>query len=74
MVDDFSQFTWVSILREKSETFDEFLNICKTIQVKKDLSIKHIRSDHGRKFENHKFLDWFDEMGVKHEFSAPKTP
>lgn len=50
------------------------MNICKIMQVEKDLSIKRIRSDHGREFENHKFSTWCDEMSIKHEFSAPKTP
>ncbi len=74
VVDDFSRYTWVAFLREKSKAFNEFLNICKRIQVEKDLTIKRIQSDHGREFENHKFSNWCEELGVKHEFSAPKTP
>lgn len=66
MVDDFLRCTWVTFLREKSKIY-------KKIEVERDLSIKHIRSDHGREFENHKFLDWCDEMGVKHEYSIQKT-
>lgn len=74
VVDDFSKYTWVTFLREKSKAFNKFLNICKMIQVEKDLTIKWIWSDHGWEFENHKFSNWFNELGVKHEFSAPKTP
>lgn len=48
--------------------------MCKKTQSKKEFTIKRIRSDHGGKFENHKFSKWCDEMGIKHEFSAPKTP
>lgn len=47
---------------------------CAKIQTEKELTIKIVRSDHGSEFENHKFSKWCDEMGIKHEFSAPKTP
>lgn len=40
MVDDFSRYTWVAFLRRKFETFNEFLNICKSIQVDKDITMK----------------------------------
>lgn len=55
MVHDFSRYSWVSFLREKYETFNEFQKICKRIQVEKDLTIKRIQSDHGREYENKKF-------------------
>lgn len=74
IVDDFSRYTWVTFLREKSEAFDEFMNICMRMQVDKDFSVKKIRNDHEGEFENHKFSFWCDEMGIKHEFSAPKIP
>ncbi|XP_062118940.1 uncharacterized protein LOC133832644 [Humulus lupulus] len=31
-------------------------------------------SDHGKEFENTVFSDFCDQLGIKHEFSAPKTP
>lgn len=42
MFDDFLRYTWVAFLREKSEAFNEFLSICKQIQVEKDVNIKRI--------------------------------
>lgn len=74
VVDDFPRFTWLAFLREKSKAFDEFMLMCKKMQTEKELTIKRIRSDHGGEFENHKFSKWCDKMGIKHEFSAPKTP
>lgn len=35
--------------------------------------MKRFRSDHGGEFESYKFLDWCTNLGIKHEFSAPKT-
>lgn len=73
VVDDFLRYNWVTFLRDKSQAFKEFLNICKRIQVEKDSTIKRIKSDHRREFENKKFSSCCKEFGVKHEFSAPKT-
>ena len=37
-------------------------------------SIKRIRTDHGREFENALFTEFCNKAGILHEFSAPKTP
>lgn len=68
IVDDYTIYTWVAFLREKSDTFDEFRKNCKRIINEKGLSIKKNRSDYGRKFENHKFMCWCEELAIKHEF------
>ncbi|CAL8084935.1 unnamed protein product [Prunus armeniaca] len=77
MVDDFSKFTWILFLREKSETFQRFKSVCHLLQKEKmtsHLSLVRIRTDHGSEFENSQFLKFCEEMGIKHEFSAPITP
>ena len=33
-----------------------------------------LRSDHGIEFENSSFIDYCNEHGVEHNFSAPRTP
>ncbi|KAK0571320.1 hypothetical protein LWI29_014080 [Acer saccharum] len=76
-VDDFSRFTWTYFLREKSETFDKFKMLCTKIQNEMNSSIKsikRIRSDHGREFENASFESYCNSLGISHEFSAPRTP
>ena len=74
VVDDFSRFTWVNFIIEKSDTFDVFKDLCKQLQREKDSSIVRIRSDHGTKFENTKFNEYCAGEGIKHEFSYPITP
>ncbi|KAK0578805.1 hypothetical protein LWI29_016460 [Acer saccharum] len=76
-VDDFSRFTWTYFLREKSETFDKFKMLCTKLQNEMNSnirSIKRIRSDHGREFENATFETFCNGLGISHEFSAPRTP
>ncbi|KAK4844873.1 hypothetical protein QYF36_025446 [Acer negundo] len=74
---DFFRFTWTYFLREKSETFDKFKMLCNKIQNEMNLnikSIKQIRSDHEREFENVSFETYCDSIGISLEFSTPRTP
>ena len=74
IVDDYSRYTWVFFLSQKSDTFEIFQTFSKKIQNELELKIKTIRSDHGREFENHDFENLCDELGLMHQFSAPRTP
>jgi hypothetical protein len=38
-----------------------------------DIKIKRIRSDNGTEFKNTQVEDYFNEEGIKHEFSARYT-
>ena len=75
--DDYSRFSWVSYLREKSNTFIVikifFLKLIheKNIQLKKAIKI---RSDRGKEFENSLFIKLCNKHVIDHEFSTPKTP
>ncbi|KAL5578483.1 hypothetical protein UlMin_020182 [Ulmus minor] len=73
-VDDFSRFTWVGFLKEKSEAFDIFKTLIIKIQVEKNDRVVRLRSDHGKEFENTLFDDFCAANGISHEFSAPITP
>ena len=74
VVDDYSRYTWVIFLSNKSDAFNEFAKLCRRIQNEKRLAIKEIRSDHGGEFENSSFTNWCDKYGIHHNFSAPRTP
>jgi len=42
--------------------------------MKKNSSIISVRSDHGEEFENSSFKSFFEENGISHNFSCPRTP
>ena len=63
-----------SSCHRKNDTFDTFWTFTKKIQNELELKIKTIRSDHGREFENHNFKNMCDELGIVHQFLAPRTP
>jgi hypothetical protein len=74
VVDDFSRYTWVQFIREKSETFEIFRDLCVQLQREKGCGVVKIRSDHGKEFENAKFSEFCYSEGINHEFSSPITP
>ena len=74
IVDDFSRYTQVEFLREKSEACEKLEILCKKLQNEKEVPIVKIRSDHGKEFENARFESFCAKNGIKREFLAPKTP
>ena len=74
VVDDFSRFTWMNFIREKSDTFDVFKDMGTQLQREKNCGIVRIRSDHGTEFKNAKFDEYCLGERIKHEFSSPITP
>ena len=72
--DDFSRYTWINFIREKSDVFEVFKELCLKLQREKESPVVKIRSDHGKEFENNKFAEFCSSEGIHHEFSSPITP
>jgi hypothetical protein len=73
-VDDYSRFTWVFFLQEKSQTQETLKGFLKRAQNEFGLRIKKIRSDNGTEFKNSQIEGFLEDEGIKHEFSSPYTP
>ena len=74
IVNDYSRFTWVFFLHDKSEVQGIVKKFIRRAQNELELKIKNIRSDNGSEFRNTNVEEFLDEEGIKHEFSAPCTP
>jgi transposase InsO family protein len=74
IVDDYSRFTWVFFLQEKSQTHEILKKFLRRVQNEFGLRIKKIRSDNGTEFKNSQTEGFLEEEGIKHEFSSPYTP
>nr|KYP33228.1 hypothetical protein KK1_045932 [Cajanus cajan] len=74
IVDDYSRFTWVMFLANKSEAFNAFKKFATLVQNEKNTNITSIRSDHGGELQNVLFQNICEEHGINHNFSAPRTP
>jgi hypothetical protein len=73
-VDDYSRFTWVFFLQEKSQTQETLKKFLRWAQNEFKLRIKKIRSDNGTEFKNSQIKGFLEEEGINHEFSSPYTP
>ena len=74
VVDDFTRYAWVVLLKDKAEALEKMIHLCKKLQVKKETVIARIKSDHGREFENTKLATLSNDQGTHQEFPSPKTP
>ncbi|KAI3766946.1 hypothetical protein L2E82_17026 [Cichorium intybus] len=74
VVDDFSRFTWVFFLKQKSEAASNMINFIKQMEVLLQKQVRMIRSDNGTKFKNRILDDFLVGKGISHNFSAPYTP
>ncbi|KAK1677131.1 hypothetical protein QYE76_037979 [Lolium multiflorum] len=74
IVDDYSRYSWVFLLKSKDETYREFIIFAKKAQRMYESEIKAIRTDNGTEFKNYTMQEFVDDEGIKREFSAPYTP
>jgi transposase InsO family protein len=74
VVDDYSRYTWVFFLSDKSNVFSIFKGFAKRVENEFDFKIKKIRSDNDSEFKKSKIEDYCYEKRVKHEFSTKYTP
>jgi hypothetical protein len=72
-VDDYSRFTWILFLQEKSKTQETLKRFLRRAQNEFGLRIKKIRSDNGMEFKNSQIEGFLEEEGINHEFSSPYT-
>jgi transposase InsO family protein len=74
IIDDFTRYTWVAFLGDKSDVFDTFKKFTKRVQNEFETTIKKVRSDNGSELKNTRIDDLCDEYGIRHQFSAKYTP
>jgi transposase InsO family protein len=73
-VDEFTKFTWVYLLKHKSDTFHTFTQFQAMVHTQFSLPIKTIRTDCGGEFTSNQFNQFCDSKGMIHQVSCPHTP
>ncbi|GBL94431.1 Retrovirus-related Pol polyprotein from transposon TNT 1-94 [Araneus ventricosus] len=69
LIDDYSRFTEVRLLKRKSDAASELKNFCQL-----NPSVKKIRCDNGKEYVDGDFLKFANEAGIKIDPSPPYTP
>jgi len=68
-IDDFSKFTWVYLLKFKSEVFQKFQELQALVERLFDRKILAMQTDWGGEY--HKLNSFFAKAGIAHHVSCP---
>jgi transposase InsO family protein len=74
VTDDFSRFSWVMFMAEKSDTFSLIKLLITQVESLYKLKVRRIRSDNGTEFKNNAMIEFCQERGILREYSSPYTP
>jgi hypothetical protein len=68
-IDDYSKFTWIYLLKKRSDVYQVFLNFQQLVERKFNRKIITMQTDWGGEYENlHSF---FQKVGITHHVSCP---
>jgi hypothetical protein len=68
-INDFSKFTWIYLLKHKSEVFQKLCESQALVERLFDKKILTIQSDRGGEYQ--KLNPFFKEVGISHNVSCP---
>jgi hypothetical protein len=68
-IDDFSKFTWIYLLKNKSEVFQKFKEFKALVERLFDKKILAVQTDWGGEFQ--KLHPFFTQIGIAHHVSCP---
>nr|GEV40402.1 ribonuclease H-like domain-containing protein [Tanacetum cinerariifolium] len=74
ITDDFSIFTWVFFLATKDESSRIPKSFITKIENLVEKKVKIIRCDNGIEFKNRVMNEFYEEKGIKREYSMARTP
>jgi hypothetical protein len=74
IIDDYSRYTEVYFLKEKSEAVDRIKEYIEYVKTRFDRKPKVIRSDNGTEYVNNSLKKCFKNEGIKFQHTAPYTP
>lgn len=73
-IDDFSHFTKVYLIEQKSEVFECFKDYYFKVTSMFNVQIHKLRCDNGREYDNHNFHVFCNRHGIVLDFTVPYTP
>jgi hypothetical protein len=72
-IDDFSRYTWIYPLYQKSEVFDTFVKFKLLVENQFSTKIKQFQSDGGGEYTSVHFQSFLTKNGILHRKSCPYT-
>jgi histone deacetylase 1/2 len=74
-IDNFSHFTWLYFLKQKSKTLQAFKNFCAKVEFQFiPLKLLALCNDYGGEYVSRDFFTFCTEIGITHELIQAYTP
>jgi transposase InsO family protein len=73
-VDDFSRFSWLYLLKHKSDVLSIFKSFKAVVENQFSTQIKFLRTDCGGEYTSNEFTAFCSSSGITHQLSCPHTP
>src|SRR5665213_1325977 len=73
-IDDATCYATVYSIRNKSDTFDEFVKHLTYVENQSDEKLKILRSDGGSEYINTEMREYLAEKGIRYETTVAETP
>jgi len=73
-VDDFSHFSWIYFLKQKSEVFQHLKDFKTLVETQSEKKIKVLKTDNGGEYVNHDIHNIFHEAGIQLQHTVTYTP
>jgi transposase InsO family protein len=70
IVDEFTRYTWVFFLVDKSDVFATFKSFVKGIHNEFETTIKRVRSDNSSELKNTRIDELCHDFGIRHQLSV----
>lgn len=74
IVDDYSHFCVVYLLKGKHEATDNLINYIQQLETQTGNKVKKIRCDNGGEFKNQKIQDFCRQKGINIQYTIPYSP
>jgi histone deacetylase 1/2 len=68
-IDDFSKYTWIYLIKKKSDVFDVFQSFMNLVERKFNKKTITMQTDWGGEYE--KLSPFFQKLGITHHVSCP---
>ena len=73
-IDDFSRFTHVYMIQNKSEVLDKFQEFVQLTENLMGYRVKALRSDNAQEYKSMAFMQYCKEKGIRKDNTIPYTP
>lgn len=73
-LDDYTHFTVIYLIKNKSEAYDKFVEYVKMATSKFNMNISRLKCDNAQEYKSEKFRNFCLKNGIQVQYTVPYTP